>query len=169
MGGCTDNPCVRGCICFFRWVPVVLILAVIVWAYYAYVVQLCFFDIFVVDAGHCLFQFYLTSEIRRDMEMAADDTECRQILERFVRLNQIPVTNLSFDGSKLSFLSLIEFLKNLSFSNNFNVHFSNTVLLLFSLCLLLLLLIFFVHKKKVSERLAFDNLQALVIVINVCV
>lgn len=39
---CSNNVCLRYIISFIRWLPVIFILALLCWAYFAYVVQLCF-------------------------------------------------------------------------------------------------------------------------------
>jgi len=125
MGRCLDNPCLQCCIRVVRWVPVVFIVAVLGWAYYAFVFQLCFFTvtnaaeralylvIFHVLMFLFLFSYYrtvfteiarpppafhLSVEVRRELESADDDAEFRQILERYVHLQQLPVTNRGYDG-----------------------------------------------------------------------
>jgi len=155
MGRCLDNPCLQCCIRVVRWVPVVFIVAVLGWAYYAFVFQLCFcklicilklktfshcdkrgrksllsggipcahvsFSLFLLSdclLGDCKattgrelkkifflkvmdFQFHLSVEVRRELESANDDAEFRQILERYVHLHQLPVTNRGYDGGKI--------------------------------------------------------------------
>ncbi|KHN71911.1 Uncharacterized protein Tcan_18686 [Toxocara canis] len=126
MGGCADSVFVRFFICVFRWMPVCLIIALVIWAYYAYVIQLCFrtverlperviylfifhfllllflwsyYQTVFSEIGQPQKTFYLTSEVRHDLESAADEAECKLILDRFVRQHQIPVANRAFDGS----------------------------------------------------------------------
>uniref|UniRef100_A0A914RCZ8 Palmitoyltransferase n=1 Tax=Parascaris equorum TaxID=6256 RepID=A0A914RCZ8_PAREQ len=67
-----------------------ILLFLFLWSYY----QTVFSEI-----GQPQKTFYLTSEVRRDLESAADDAECRLILDRFLRQHQVPVANRAFDGS----------------------------------------------------------------------
>ncbi len=34
--------CISACMTFTKWIPVLFVMAVLTWSYYAYVVQLCF-------------------------------------------------------------------------------------------------------------------------------
>ncbi|VDN55195.1 unnamed protein product [Dracunculus medinensis] len=123
---CANNACVRSSISIVRWLPVGFVLIVICWAYYAYVIELCFYTV------ECLFErviyliifhillilflwsyyqtifspvgrprkeFFLTSEVRRDLESASEENLSRMILERYVYQQQIIVENRNFDGS----------------------------------------------------------------------
>ncbi|MFH4980809.1 hypothetical protein AB6A40_007518 [Gnathostoma spinigerum] len=122
---CADSCCVRKCISCIRWLPVVFILAIVFWAYYAYFVQLCFFTVesvieraVYITVFHILFfiflwtyyqtiftpiskppkSFYLPNEVKRELEAADSDAECRNILDRFVRNSRLPIANRNFDG-----------------------------------------------------------------------
>lgn len=43
-------------------------------------------------------QFYVDSQMRQDL-CSLEESECREILERYVRQHQIPVDNRNSDGS----------------------------------------------------------------------
>ncbi|VDM12046.1 unnamed protein product [Wuchereria bancrofti] len=122
---CSNNVCLRSIISFIRWLPVIFILALLCWAYFAYVVQLCFFTVegtfersLYLSVFHLLLfmflwsyyvtifrpvgrppkMFYVDSQTRQDLS-SLEESECRQILERYVRQHQIPVDNRNGDGS----------------------------------------------------------------------
>ncbi|XP_076642985.1 palmitoyltransferase ZDHHC15B isoform X4 [Halictus rubicundus] len=105
------------------WIPVIFILTVIVWSYYAYVVGLCFYTIdnyiqkaFYLIFYHAVFLMFLWSYWQTvftdliavpdkfripDVEMekfqqAETEEAHRQILERFAQ--DLPVTNLTIKG-----------------------------------------------------------------------
>ncbi|CAG9537561.1 unnamed protein product [Cercopithifilaria johnstoni] len=122
---CFDNVCLRNIISFIRWLPVIFILALLCWTYFAYVVQLCFFTVegsferavylfvfhlllfmFLWSYYETIFRpvgrppkmFYVDSQTQHDL-CSLEEFECREILERYVRQHQIPVDNRNSDGS----------------------------------------------------------------------
>ncbi|XP_078050109.1 palmitoyltransferase ZDHHC15B isoform X3 [Augochlora pura] len=114
------------CWCFMKtvtWIPVIFILTVIVWSYYAYVVELCFYAIdnyvqkaFYLIFYHAVFLMFLwsywqtvftdlliipdkfrISDVEMEKFQQAETEEARrQILERFAQ--DLPVTNLTIKG-----------------------------------------------------------------------
>uniref|UniRef100_A0A0N5A9D3 Palmitoyltransferase n=1 Tax=Syphacia muris TaxID=451379 RepID=A0A0N5A9D3_9BILA len=122
----SENLVLRFLISVVRWFPVFFIFAIICWAYYAYVVQLCFrtvvhnleASIFLIvfhillflflwtyyktvftPVGKPLKIFYLPAEVKQELETAENEQECNMIFDRFVRQHQIPVLNRAFDGT----------------------------------------------------------------------
>ncbi|KAM3722826.1 Palmitoyltransferase ZDHHC2 [Dirofilaria immitis] len=122
---CFGNVCLRSIVSFIRWLPVVFITALICWAYFAYVVQLCFFTVdnnferaiylfvfhlllfmFLWSYYETIFRpvgrppkmFYVDSQTRQDL-YSSEESECREILEYYVKQHQIPVNNRNNDGS----------------------------------------------------------------------
>jgi hypothetical protein len=125
MEKCLNSKCARFVIQVVRWVPVVFILAVISWAYYAYVYQLCidsvknpsvriaylfFFHFFFLMFLWSYFQtvmapmsrppekFYITSDVREDLNAATNEEDHKHIVARYIRQQKLPVYNQSFDG-----------------------------------------------------------------------
>jgi len=124
IGGVSEGSC-RTCINITKWMPVLFIVTVISWSYYAFVIQLCLltmkelwlkiFSLIVYHIALTLFlwsywQTIFTSSNRvprkfkipqGDMdrlESATSENEVTQILENIVRTQQLPVqtrTNVS--------------------------------------------------------------------------
>lgn len=120
-----NNGCLRSIISFIRWLPVVFILALLCWAYIAYVVQLCFLTVedkfqravylFIFHLLLIMFlwsyyvtifrpvgrppkMFYVDPQTRQDL-CNLEDSECKELLEEYVKQHQIPVDNRNIDGS----------------------------------------------------------------------
>ncbi|XP_063234046.1 palmitoyltransferase ZDHHC15B isoform X3 [Bacillus rossius redtenbacheri] len=113
----SNNPCVT-CVNAVKWIPVLFIVTIIVWSYYAYVIQLCFLTIknnvekvFFLLGYHALFfvfcwaywqtifteigrvppQFKVPRAELEKLEQAESEETQREILERFAQ--NLPVTN----------------------------------------------------------------------------
>uniref|UniRef100_A0A914W6M9 Palmitoyltransferase n=1 Tax=Plectus sambesii TaxID=2011161 RepID=A0A914W6M9_9BILA len=123
---CLAHPIVYYSLQAVRWIPVVFIVAIVCWGYYAYVFELCFFTVTnVFERAIYLFgfhvllilfmwsyyqtifspigqpssKFFLPLELKHDIGHTVNPTESRQILDRFVRQNDLPVTMRAYDGS----------------------------------------------------------------------
>ncbi|KAK7862819.1 hypothetical protein R5R35_000843 [Gryllus longicercus] len=111
------------CVNCVKWIPVLFIVTIVVWSYYAYVIQLCFLTVpnavervFYLLGYHALFiifmwaywqtifteigrvpnQFRLPpSEVEKLAEADTEDAQ-RQVLERFAQ--NLPVTNRTVTG-----------------------------------------------------------------------
>ncbi|XP_043489696.1 palmitoyltransferase ZDHHC2-like isoform X3 [Polistes fuscatus] len=111
------------CVKVLKWIPVLFILTVVVWSYYAFVVQLCYYRVdndvqkaFYLLFFHILFLLFLWSywqtvstdlvsvpekfkipevEIEK-LQQAETEEAIRQILERFAQ--DLPVTNRTIKG-----------------------------------------------------------------------
>ncbi|XP_024947591.1 palmitoyltransferase ZDHHC15B isoform X5 [Cephus cinctus] len=115
------------CLKAIKWIPVIFILTIVFWSYYAYVVQLCYYTIdsyvqkaFYLFFFHILFLLFLWSywqtvftelvgvpdkfkipatEMENLLHAESDEAQ-RQVLERFAQ--DLPVTNRTIKG--VSFL-----------------------------------------------------------------
>lgn len=161
MRSCIAHPLVQCVLAAIRWIPVLFVFAILCWAYYAYVFELCFCKFIYFLFSNCTFtvtvtnlierivylsvfhfllvlfvfayyqtiftelarppakvqkwlkikkkwlvyfvQFYVSREIRHELEMATGEMESRQVLERFVRHEQLPINTRAFDGCKLKY------------------------------------------------------------------
>ncbi|CAJ0942372.1 unnamed protein product, partial [Mesorhabditis belari] len=120
-GGC----CYR-CLQIVRWLPVLFVFSILAWAYYAYVIQLCFLTVenaiersFYLFGFHLFFvlliwsycatvfaklhkppsQFFLPVEILNDVKNSAgDDKRIAQILQRYAAQEKLPIRMRSYDG-----------------------------------------------------------------------
>jgi len=126
---CNISP-YAGCCGFFvkafKWLPVVLISAIIVWSYYAYVVHLCVLTVqeeavryILLSLYHIIFllflwsywktvwtspgvippRFKLTMEELENLESTESDVEQKRILEQVVIDKDLPVTMRTIQGS----------------------------------------------------------------------
>ncbi|XP_021943744.1 palmitoyltransferase ZDHHC15B isoform X2 [Folsomia candida] len=125
MGVEGDNGRCGLCIRITKWLPVVFILAVIAWSYFAFVVQLCLYtmeevwlkvlSLIIYHISLTLFlwayfqtifttsnrvprKFKIPQNLMERIESATNDTEISEILDNLVRTQQLPVqtrTNIS--------------------------------------------------------------------------
>ncbi|XP_024947597.1 palmitoyltransferase ZDHHC15 isoform X15 [Cephus cinctus] len=112
------------CLKAIKWIPVIFILTIVFWSYYAYVVQLCYYTIdsyvqkaFYLFFFHILFLLFLWSywqtvftelvgvpdkfkipatEMENLLHAESDEAQ-RQVLERFAQ--DLPVTNRTIKGA----------------------------------------------------------------------
>jgi hypothetical protein len=127
--GCNVNPYTGVCgflVKAFKWLPVVLISAIVVWSYYAYVVHLCILTVsepvvryLLLVLYHILFilflwaywrtvwtnpgpvpsRFKLTTEELDNLESTESDVEQRRILEQVVIDKDLPVAMRTIQGA----------------------------------------------------------------------
>ncbi|KMQ92419.1 palmitoyltransferase zdhhc2 [Lasius niger] len=112
------------CVKAVKWIPVIFILTIVAWSYYAYVVQLCYYtiDSYVQKAFYLLFfhililmflwsywqtvytnlmpvpdKFKIPDVEMEKLQQAETEETQRQILERFAQ--DLPVTNRTIKGA----------------------------------------------------------------------
>ncbi|XP_064636682.1 palmitoyltransferase ZDHHC20-B-like isoform X3 [Lineus longissimus] len=115
---------VRGCLSALKWAPVIFITAVVVWSYYAYVIQMCIFTVdsivekvfylllyhpilffFMWSYWKTIFtdvavvpkQFFLSPQDAEKLEQEESDDNQRQLLARFAR--NLPVQCRTVSGA----------------------------------------------------------------------
>nr|CAD7394195.1 unnamed protein product [Timema cristinae] len=107
------GPCMW-CVDAVKWVPVLFIVTIVVWSYYAYVIQLCFLSyllgyhvLFMVfcwaywqtiftQIGRVPAQFKMPKTDVDKLEQAETEDAQKQILERFAQ--NLPITNRTVQG-----------------------------------------------------------------------
>ena len=114
------------CIAFFKWMPVLFILTVLSWGYYAFVIQLSFFNIdnvilriaclipfhvlmfmtlwsyyqtIFTSPGRVPGEFFLTSTDMEQLNAAATDADRQVIFTNIVKERKIPVEARTWTGS----------------------------------------------------------------------
>lgn len=114
------------CISLVKWLPVLFIVSVLCWGYYAYAIQLCFFNlqnvivrvIFLVvfhylmlmtlwsyyqtvftEPGKVPRNFWLTSEDMESLNSAASEPERQAIFNQIVSERNIPIATRTYSGS----------------------------------------------------------------------
>ncbi|XP_022649911.1 palmitoyltransferase ZDHHC15-like isoform X2 [Varroa destructor] len=120
---CLSRPCMF-CVRLFKWLPVVLIITIVAWSYYAYVIQLCAFRVesyvekvlyliifhvsFVMfvwsywqtiftDPGEIPRNFYLSSETLDRLEKEPTEQGQQMVLESQIR--HLPILCRNYNGS----------------------------------------------------------------------
>ncbi len=83
-------------------------------------------------------QFYVSREVRHELEMSENDIESRQIIERYVRHQQLPINTRAFDGCKMFIWSgiIILFICSYSILSQMCMHQTRSMSSLFYLWLL---------------------------------